>query len=348
MQVGRDMMIKPIRILATMVVSLGLGMSIPVLADAGRAGESVVPPMHDNFSSSQFKLDMILARRGDADAQYFVGNAYEEGRGIQKNLEQAFIWYSKAAKQNQYKAQYRLGYLYENGLGVKQDIKKAMEWYKQAAKSSHNQVRDRMDQQAFAHRKELMKRSLAAMKVQREKRASERKLAEKRAIREAARKKQQLAAARHKKLALAAGRKSATAMRVNIPDISNVILKNNWRGSVGAADFLPSNSTHCLRSSGSEIVCFSNQKQRIINSRLVTYTTKSILSGFKSDGTFHISYNYNVVQMVKASSHGLSSDPNGLKLQQGWQAPQLSMNCQTVDRVNLYCVRGSIRLHYHH
>jgi len=125
-----------------------------------------------------------------------------------------------------------------------------------------------------------------------------------------------------------------------------VVLNNKWHDGSEPADYLPSSSTHCLRSSASEIVCFSDAKQRVINGLRVTYTTKATLTGFKPDGRFQIRYYYNATQMAKAPGQGVSVDPSGLRLVKGWQEPQLTMSCRTVDRVNLYCTRGSYRLHY--
>ena len=334
------------KILTVLAVPVYVGYSAPMLAATGQSSLKQRPVQQAGFDASQFKLDMILARRGDADAQYYVGNAYEQGQGTQKSLPQALRWYSKAAAQNQYDAQYRLGYFYENGVGVKQDIRKAMEWYKQAAKNSHNPIRDHLNQEAFAHRKAEMKRSLATLKVEQEKQERERKLAEARARQEVERRQQ--AAARLKQAALVSKARSLAAKRISIPDISNVVLNNKWNDGSASADYLPSSSTHCLRSSGNEIVCFSDAKQRVINGMRVTYTTKATLTGFKTDGTFHVKYHYNATRLDKASNRGSSVDPNGLKLEQGWQEPQLAMNCRTTDRVNLYCSRGKIRLHYRH
>lgn len=333
--------------LTALAVLVCIGVPGPVLADAGQVKPDKIPSQHSDFDGGQFKLDMILARRGDPDAQYYVGNAYEEGRGTRKDLKQALEWYGKAAQQNLHDAQYKLGYFYENGLGVKQDIKKAMEWYKRAAKNSRSMVRDNLNEAAFVRRKEEMKRSLETIKAEQEKRERERKLAEARARQEAARR-QQLAAAQPKKVTVVSMHKPVATERVNIPDISDVVLNNKWSDGSESADYLPSSSTHCLRDSGSEIVCFSDEKQRVINGLRVTYTTKATLTGFKPDGTFQIKYHYNAIQMDKASSSGVSVDPNGLKLEQGWQEPQLAVNCRTTDRINLYCARGYVKLHYRH
>lgn len=320
----------------------------------GLAGQ-VSAANQGEFDAGQFKLDMILAQRGDPDAQYYVGKAYEQGIGTHKDMKQALLWYSKAAQQNQYKAQYKLGNLYEYGTGVKQDIRRAMEWYKLAAKNSRSQVVDQMNHQAFVHRQEAMKRRLSTMNAEKQKRERDRKLAQERdrklaqerARQEKALRQQQLAAAR-RRAAIEATRKQVAVARVNIPDISDIILKNKWRTGTESADYLPSSSTHCLRSSGEQIVCFSDQKQRVIGGQRVTYTTKATLTGFRPNGTFHIKYNYNATNLAKAAKRGLPADPNGLKLVKGWQEPPMQMNCRTTDRINLYCAVGNSKLHFHH
>ncbi|MCW9025254.1 MAG: sel1 repeat family protein, partial [Gammaproteobacteria bacterium] len=66
----------------------------------------------------QFKLDMLLAQRGDSGAQFYVASAYEEGRGVAKDLTKAFEWYNKAAANKHNGAQFKVGECYANGWGV--------------------------------------------------------------------------------------------------------------------------------------------------------------------------------------------------------------------------------------
>ncbi len=74
------------------------------------------------------------AESGDASAQYALARAYETGSGIQKNGQQAALWYRKAAEQGNAKAQNSLGVLYWLGDGVDKDKKEAVEWYRKAAR----------------------------------------------------------------------------------------------------------------------------------------------------------------------------------------------------------------------
>ena len=83
------------------------------------------------------EIYLELAKSGDPEAQFDLGNLYRSGRGVKKDLKQALIWFSKAAEQGHVKAQYTTGTLYENGWGVKADIEQAKTWYAQAALAGH-------------------------------------------------------------------------------------------------------------------------------------------------------------------------------------------------------------------
>lgn len=58
--------------------------------------------------SNVFRFQQIMAERGNVEAQYLLGEMYEEGRGIPKDLTQAKIWYERSAAQGHSGAQQRL------------------------------------------------------------------------------------------------------------------------------------------------------------------------------------------------------------------------------------------------
>lgn len=69
------------------------------------------------------------AEKGDADAQFNLGQAYKLGRGVAMSGAFAQDWYLKAAKQGHAKAQANLGLLmYQNG-----EREGAMPWIRKAA-----------------------------------------------------------------------------------------------------------------------------------------------------------------------------------------------------------------------
>src|SRR3954452_16535696 len=57
-----------------------------------------------------------LAEKGDADAQFNLGQAYRLGRGVQTNLAAAKTWLERAGNQGHVDAETTLGLLlFENG-----------------------------------------------------------------------------------------------------------------------------------------------------------------------------------------------------------------------------------------
>ena len=74
-----------------------------------------------------------LAAKGDANAQFQLGEMYNNGIGLPIDEKMAVSWYLKSAEQGYADAQAMLGIMYENGAGVTLDYKKAASWYRKAA-----------------------------------------------------------------------------------------------------------------------------------------------------------------------------------------------------------------------
>jgi len=55
-----------------------------------------------------FNLQSKLAEKGKVKAQYILGEMYELGRGTEKNINAALLWYNKAAENGHHKAPYRI------------------------------------------------------------------------------------------------------------------------------------------------------------------------------------------------------------------------------------------------
>jgi len=45
-----------------------------------------------------FQLQLAQAMKGDARAQYYLGEMYERGLGTSQNIDEAYKWYAKAAQ----------------------------------------------------------------------------------------------------------------------------------------------------------------------------------------------------------------------------------------------------------
>jgi uncharacterized protein len=79
-------------------------------------------------------LTRPLAERGNAEAQYRLGNLYFEGKGVSEDYSEAAKWFRLAAEQEYAWAQLTLGIMYEQGLGFTRDYLRAYMWYNLAEK----------------------------------------------------------------------------------------------------------------------------------------------------------------------------------------------------------------------
>ena len=77
------------------------------------------------------------AEAGDAEAQFRLGKAFEDGSGVSQSDEEAAKWYEKSATKGNAAAQLELGVLLWTGRGVTKDKAQAVEWYRKAAKQGN-------------------------------------------------------------------------------------------------------------------------------------------------------------------------------------------------------------------
>lgn len=52
----------------------------------------------DDADTRLYQVQLAMAEKGDAHAQYFLGEMHEQGLGTRQNLDEAFKWYEKAAE----------------------------------------------------------------------------------------------------------------------------------------------------------------------------------------------------------------------------------------------------------
>lgn len=95
----------------------------------------------DELSAKYYKqaLDGFLkieptAGNMTAYIQYRIGKMYCYGLGTEKNLKQAFDWFSKSAVKGNKFAQFSLANMYYYGNGVEKDLSEAFRWYSNADK----------------------------------------------------------------------------------------------------------------------------------------------------------------------------------------------------------------------
>jgi len=79
-----------------------------------------------------------LADRGDTEAQYNLGSAYNLGVGVPKDYAEAAKWYRKAADQGHVVGQLNPGVLYADGGGAPRDYTMSIACFNIAATSGDN------------------------------------------------------------------------------------------------------------------------------------------------------------------------------------------------------------------
>jgi len=99
-------------------------------ADTGAEASGQEPGTAEEIDLEELKS---RADQDDADAQFHLGEMYEEGRGLPMDERRAAWWYRKAAVQGHADAQCSLGVMYASGRGVVQDDVEAVKWYRLAA-----------------------------------------------------------------------------------------------------------------------------------------------------------------------------------------------------------------------
>ena len=77
------------------------------------------------------------ATRGDASAQFSLGNLYATGHSVAEDHAQGVAWWRKSADQGYALAQYHLGRMYSRGQGVMVDPAQAAAWFYKAASQGH-------------------------------------------------------------------------------------------------------------------------------------------------------------------------------------------------------------------
>jgi TPR repeat protein len=92
-------------------------------ADAAHSGPSI--------ESATFEQLQQMAKKGDSAAQNALGLRYFQGdekNGVRPDEREAFRWFSRAAEQGNLAAQSKLGFLYWGGRGVPKDVNQAYFW----------------------------------------------------------------------------------------------------------------------------------------------------------------------------------------------------------------------------
>jgi hypothetical protein len=108
------------------VAAVAIWVAAPLCAQSVKAG---IEAWQRADYSGAVSIWRPLAEKGDADAQFNLGQAYRLGRGVQTNLAAAKTWFERAAKQDHVDAETTLGLL----LFQNNDQAEGLKWLKKAS-----------------------------------------------------------------------------------------------------------------------------------------------------------------------------------------------------------------------
>ena len=100
----------------------------------------------DRDIRTALKLYKLAAAQRQRDALYRLGMACKNGEGNEPvDYVRMVDYFTQSAEQGHSDAQYQLGYCYENGLGVPINVKQAKFWYGKAAAQGHRVAQRRVE-----------------------------------------------------------------------------------------------------------------------------------------------------------------------------------------------------------
>ncbi|MGF1625562.1 MAG: tetratricopeptide repeat protein [Alphaproteobacteria bacterium] len=110
-----------------------LAIATPVAAQAGYLAG--VHAFNDGDFATAFAELAPLAEDGNTSAQYYLGQMYLTGRGVERDEARAFVLLSAAAEAGDARAQVNMGLFYESGRMVERDLSTAASWFAKAAEA---------------------------------------------------------------------------------------------------------------------------------------------------------------------------------------------------------------------
>lgn len=107
--------------------------AIDLFAKSCRQG--VVSAKHYLVDTIDINDLILLAEKGNAQAQYFLGTCYADGEKLNRNISKALEWFLKSAEQDEPLALVILGFCFSEGIWVKKSLLTAEDCFARAAES---------------------------------------------------------------------------------------------------------------------------------------------------------------------------------------------------------------------
>ena len=82
------------------------------------------------------------AANGNSEAQFYLGQMYVRGLGVNQSDTEAQRWFRSSAELGNGKAQFNLGLMYYSGQGIRKDMELAYFWFLLSIKTDNTEVHD--------------------------------------------------------------------------------------------------------------------------------------------------------------------------------------------------------------
>jgi len=101
---------------------------------------NIIEKANKAYDTKNYKVayNLYIAEKNNPIAEYELATMYQDGKGIEQNLNKAEQLYLKAAAKGHTLSQVELGILYMTGEGVKQNYKKAFQLFQEASKTGND------------------------------------------------------------------------------------------------------------------------------------------------------------------------------------------------------------------
>ena len=283
-----------------------------------------------------FSYFLNRANEGDMSSQFIIGSRYENGTGVERDLDKAYQWYAKAAAQGHPLALQKMEDRTNPGAKVEKTKEEDLQQQAKEARVKEQAAQAAQSAQAAKAREQGLREQAA-------------KTAREQTLREQAAKAAREQAAKAAQAVVKINPEPIPVAKVVTSEPSEVvinamdiILKGSWKRNQSPAEYLPSAKTSCLQAGDGEVVCFSQELHRTVGNSALVYTAKATLSNFAKNGEFTVNYVYNVVDIDTAKNPAPNQDKDGaadIAAKLGWQEPGRNLDCKAVNEKAITCVK---------
>ena len=298
----------------------------------------------DYMWNQRFEKKKLAAEKGNASAQYQLGNMYLKGRGTPQNHTLAREWFEKSAKQGHKRGQYKLAMMLYKGEGGGQDNAAAAEWFGRSAEQDYPPAQyylaklyadglgvTQSMEQAIVWMERAEQNGYGAAKTAlgrlRAKQSTSARAEPGRAEPRPAHK-----TAKPKPATPKPAPQRSSARKKKAGDYREILLSENWVTFEGPSLYLASDITKCA-TSGNAIRCVSEQQTADEDYGLVNYTVETSVEGISDQGRFSPRFRWNVSLILPSDP----DDPDlAIPINYGPQ-PEQYLDCEFVEDRKIKC-----------